>query len=78
MIETMSNPAAPGVQVPVLISFSGANLSKVFTIDKGLNPLTVEEAVAKLWDEFFLFLSSNLPSHTGSTVFIHNLGGFVH
>lgn len=67
------------IQVPIAISSSGYNSSKIFLIDHTLLQQNVEAALYKLWAQYFTYLETLIPSHLPYkqiTIFAHNLGDF--
>lgn len=66
------------IQVPIAISSSSANESKLFLIDHVLLQSNSELAVKQLWSKYFTYLEKldvNLIGQ-GLTIFAHNLGKF--
>ena len=60
------------IQTPVMITTCYGKLNKIFTIDYKLLMFNKELAVKKLWNEYFLFISTyHVP-----VIFAHNLGNF--
>ena len=72
-IETISINA--GVQIPVMLTLAGRNIEngKYFLADHQLMQHNIDDAVAKLWSEFYEYLANISGS---LTIYIHNLGGF--
>jgi hypothetical protein len=67
-----------GVQETVCISFYNKELgSKLFLIDYNLLEANSQEAISKLWKEFFIYLEEVIIiEHPLITIFAHNLGSF--
>jgi len=85
--ETVSTPIGTidletininNIQEPVCISFYNKELgSKLFLIDYNLLEANSQEAINKLWSEFFIYLEEVIfIKHPLITIFAHNLGSF--
>jgi hypothetical protein len=66
------------IQEPICISFYNKELgSKLFLIDYNLLEANSQEAINKLWSEFFIYLEEIIfIKHPLITIFAHNLGSF--
>jgi hypothetical protein len=65
------------IQVPIAISCCGEYGSKLFLIDDLLLLRNIEEALNKLWSQYFTYLESFITDEINNlTIFAHNLGDF--
>src|SRR5882757_1728928 len=66
------------VQVPIAISCTSANESKLFIIDHGLLKTSIDLALKQLWSGYFNYLEqlSSTLNLDKLTIFAHNLGDF--
>lgn len=71
-IETMNYK---GLQIPVAISIAYTfNEKKLFLIDSKLLKTDLDEAINKLWEDYFIFVKNNIKYF--KNIFVHNLGSF--
>jgi hypothetical protein len=78
-VETMKMEGST-IQLPVLLSLAyykkGSLIKKLFIIDyKLVSNKGYEYAAKEMWNQFFTYLKTNIPSKT-FTIFTHNLGSF--
>nr|UZS78130.1 DNA polymerase [Lentinula edodes]WEX32046.1 DNA polymerase [Lentinula edodes] len=71
-IETMNYK---GLQIPVAISIVyNFNEKKLFLIDSKLLKTDLDEAINKLWEDYFFFVKNNIKYF--KNIVVHNLGSF--
>lgn len=80
-IETLAHMVkGREIQIPILITLAfkdlqGKLISTKFLIDWTLlRKVGYQYAVAKLWREYFIYITNNIPKD--SVIFLHNLGSF--